>query len=47
MCAKIIVECGVKKVLYDKEYNSEFSSELFRLGGIEIKKWTENLERFI
>ena len=47
MCAKIIVECGVKKVIYDKEYNSSYSSELFKIAKLEIMQWKEDLERFI
>ncbi len=47
MCAKIIVECRVQKVIYDKEYNSAYSEKLFKMANLEDVKWSENFEKFI
>jgi dCMP deaminase len=38
-CAKIIIAGGIKRVIYDKEYNSEYSKYLFDYAGVETIKW--------
>jgi dCMP deaminase len=35
-CAKMIVNAGILKVIYDGEYPDEFSKEIFRQAGIEV-----------
>jgi dCMP deaminase len=35
-CAKMIVNAGVKRVIYRGEYPDEFSKEIFRLAAIEV-----------
>jgi len=35
-CAKMIVNAGVNRVIYDGEYPDEFSKEIFRLAKIEV-----------
>ncbi len=31
LCAKIIVECGISKVIYDKDYNSELTKKFLKV----------------
>lgn len=35
-CAKMIINAGIKKVVYEGHYPDEFSKELFRDGKIEV-----------
>jgi dCMP deaminase len=35
-CAKMIVNAGIVKVIYDGEYPDEFSKEIFRLANLEV-----------
>jgi dCMP deaminase len=47
LCAKIIVECRVKRVIYDKEYNSANTAKIFELANIEVIKWKQDFKKFI
>ncbi len=46
-CSKLIVECNVKTVIYDKEYNSMLSEELLSKAGIQLVKFNRPYEKFI
>lgn len=35
-CAKMIINAGIQRVIYEGDYPDEFSKELFRDGGIEV-----------
>jgi len=35
-CAKMIINAGIKRVIYEGDYPDEFSKELFRDGKIEV-----------
>lgn len=35
-CAKMIINAGITRVIYEGDYPDEFSKELFRDGGIEV-----------
>ena len=41
LCAKMIVNSGIKRVVYDQGYPDDFSLEIFRDGGVIIEKWEE------
>lgn len=47
MCAKIIVECGIQKVIYDKEYNSELTEKIFKSANVELIKWHKEINKTI
>lgn len=47
LCAKIIVECGISKVIYDKDYNSEFTKKIFESAGVQIIKWNAGFDKFL
>jgi dCMP deaminase len=47
LCAKIIIEAGITKVYYDKEYNSNGSKIIFENAEIELIKWRRDYEKFI
>jgi dCMP deaminase len=36
MCAKMIVNAGISKVIYDGDYPDEFSKEIFRQAELEV-----------
>lgn len=36
MCAKMIINAGIRRVIYEGDYPDEFSKELFRDGKIEV-----------
>ncbi|MBQ3552173.1 MAG: cytidine/deoxycytidylate deaminase family protein [Clostridia bacterium] len=39
ICAKIIVNAGISKVVYAEGYPDEFSLEIFRLAGVELLQY--------
>lgn len=41
-CAKLIIQSGIKKVVYLNEYNAEFSFTLLKAAGVEIEKYIED-----
>jgi dCMP deaminase len=46
MCAKMIINAGIDKVIYEGDYPDEFSLELFREAGTELYRYiSQNLER--
>ena len=40
-CAKMIVNAGIKRVIYEGDYPDEFSKEIFRLARIEVLRYRE------
>ena len=41
ICAKMIINAGIKKVIYKEGYPDEFSLELFNASGVEVIKYEE------
>lgn len=47
VCAKMIINSGVKKVFCEKRYHAGAESEeMFKIAGIEIKFFDENVEQY-
>lgn len=45
ICAKMIINAGIKRVVYDEGYPDEFSMRLFREAGTVIEKYSDLLDR--
>lgn len=43
ICAKIIINSGISRVVYKEGYPDEFSMQLFKEAGVKIEKYEENL----
>lgn len=41
ICTKMIINSGIKRVVYDQGYPDDFSLELFKEAGVEIEKISE------
>lgn len=41
ICTRLIINSGIKRVVYDEGYPDEFSLKLFGLAGVEIIKFSE------
>lgn len=41
LCAKMIVNAGISRVVYREGYPDEFSVEMLREGGVELEKYEE------
>ncbi len=41
ICAKIIINSGIKRVIYDNGYPDDFSMQMFEEAGLEIIKYSE------
>ncbi len=41
MCAKMIINAGIKEVIYEGDYPDEFSLELFRESGLQVFRYLE------
>ena len=41
MCTRLIINCGIERVVYEKGYPDEFSLELFSEAGIKLEKYEE------
>lgn len=41
MCAKMIINAGIVKVIYEGDYPDEFSLELFRESGTEVFRYRD------
>ncbi|MBQ8137113.1 MAG: cytidine/deoxycytidylate deaminase family protein [Clostridia bacterium] len=41
MCAKMIINSGIKRVVYENGYPDEFSLEFFRETGVRLEKYGE------
>lgn len=40
-CAKMIINAGIKQVIYEGDYPDEFSLELFKESGLEVYRYSE------
>jgi dCMP deaminase len=38
LCAKFIIQSGIKKIYYDSDYKSEVSKDLFKKCGVEVQR---------
>ncbi len=45
MCAKMIINAGIRRVVYENGYPDEFSLEFFRETGVRLEKYKEEPER--
>lgn len=41
ICAKMIINSGIKKVIFDEGYPDEFSMEMFNEAGVEVVKYKD------
>jgi dCMP deaminase len=39
VCAKLIVEAGITRVVYMEDFPDPFSDEILKSGGVEIDRW--------
>ena len=44
MCAKMIINSGIRRVVYENGYPDEFSLEFFRESGVKLEKYREETE---
>ena len=44
VCAKMIVNAGIVRVVYEQGYPDEFAVELLREGGVRLEKWESDGE---
>ncbi|MFO7152781.1 MAG: cytidine/deoxycytidylate deaminase family protein [Bacillota bacterium] len=42
LCAKMLINAGIKKIVYEGEYPDELSMELLKEAGIEVVKYRRN-----
>ena len=42
MCAKMIVNSGIVRVVYQEGYPDDFSLEILREGGVLLERYTED-----
>ena len=43
ICAKIIVNAGISRVVYKNGYPDEFANKIFDMAGIKVEKYTEEI----
>ena len=43
MCAKMLLNAGISRVIYEGDYPDEFSQELFRESGLEVFTYREEV----
>lgn len=41
LCAKMIVNAGIKRVVYEQGYPDEFSRQILAEGGVCVERWEE------
>ncbi len=41
VCARIMVNAGIKRVIYEQGYPDDFALEFFRETGVALEKWEE------
>ena len=41
LCAKMIVNSGIRRVVYEQGYPDDFSREILREGGVVVERWGE------
>ena len=40
-CAKMIVNAGIRRVIYEGDYPDEFSKEIFRFAELEVLRYRD------
>jgi dCMP deaminase len=38
-CAKILINAGVRRIVYAGDYPDEFAVEMFKEAGVELTRW--------
>ncbi len=47
VCAMLIINCGIKRVVCEKKYHSGTESEeMFRLAGVKLEYFSEEIEKY-
>ena len=41
LCAKMIVNAGIRRVVYEQGYPDDFSREILAEGGVSVERWSE------
>ena len=41
LCAKMIVNSGIRRVVYEQGYPDDFSREILAEGGVSVERWSE------
>lgn len=41
ICAKMIINAGISRVVYKEGYPDDFSLELFKESGVKVEKWSD------
>lgn len=41
LCSKKMIQCGISKVVYDREYKSEHTDYILAKGQIQVEKWNK------
>ena len=41
LCAKMIINSGIRRVVYEQGYPDDFSQEIFREAGVTVERWQE------
>ena len=44
VCAKMIINAGITRVVYQEGYPDEFSLEIFREAGVQLDRYTPEAE---
>ena len=45
ICAKMIVNSGIKRVVYGEGYPDEFAMQMFEMAGVDIERYEEEEEK--
>ena len=45
LCAKMIVNSGIRRVVYREDYPDEFALQMLTEGGVELERYTEEREQ--
>lgn len=47
VCAMLIINCGIKRVVCEKKYHSGMESEeMFRLAGVKLEYFSDEIEKY-
>jgi len=41
LCSKLMIQCGISKVIYDRDYNTEHTDYILSKGKIQVEKWNK------
>jgi dCMP deaminase len=47
LCSKILVQCGITEVIYDKDYHSEQTDVILNKAAIKMTKWKSDIPTII